>query len=248
MKKTSGNSSSGSTPTGRTQAVRVKTAKRRSVSSARWLERQLNDPYVAEAKKRGFRSRAAFKLLQLDEKFHFLKKGQRIVDLGAAPGGWTQIAVDRAKPGPAGSGGAVVVGIDLLEVQPVPGATIIQMDFLHPDAPARLKQLLGGPADIVMSDMAANTTGHAPTDHLRIMGLAETAYQFAAEVLSPGGVFLCKLFQGGAEKTLLDALKRDFATVRHAKPAASRQDSSETYVVALGFRGRAEQEPGAEEA
>ncbi|WP_041785040.1 RlmE family RNA methyltransferase [Rhodospirillum centenum] len=225
----------GTRPTGRTEAVRVKTAHRRSLSSTRWLERQLNDPYVAEARKRGYRSRAAFKLLQLDEKFHFLRRGQRIVDLGAAPGGWTQVAVAVVKPGEGSTG--KVVGLDLLEVEPVPGATIIQLDFLDASAPDRLKELLGGQADIVLSDMAANTTGHPATDHLRIIGLAEAAYDFAADVLAPGGAFVCKLFQGGATKGLLDLLKRDFATVRHAKPPASRADSSETYVVATGFRG-----------
>lgn len=209
--------------------MRVKTARQRSASSARWLERQLNDPYVAEARKRGYRSRAAFKLLQLDEKFHFLKKGQRIVDLGAAPGGWTQIAVQK--------GAVKVVGIDLLAVEPVPGAMIIQLDFLDPSAPDTLKALLGGQADVVLSDMAANTTGHTQTDHLRIMALAEAAYQFAEEVLAPGGVFVCKLFKGGAEKELSDALKRNFATVRNAKPSASRAESAESYIVATGFRG-----------
>ncbi|MDG5495545.1 MULTISPECIES: RlmE family RNA methyltransferase [Azospirillaceae] len=227
--------SSGNIPTGRNQAVRVKTAKRRSVSSARWLERQLNDPYVVEAKKRGFRSRAAFKLLQLDEKFGLLKRGQRIVDLGAAPGGWTQVAVEKSKSDKGGSG--QVVGLDLLEMEAVPGATTFQMDFTSHEAPLRLKALLQGPADVVMSDMAANTTGHTQTDHLRIMGLAEMAYQFATEVLAPGGHFVCKLFQGGAERELLAQMKKDFTTVRHAKPAASRQDSSETYIVAMGFRG-----------
>lgn len=221
----------GSRPTGRQATVRVKTARHRSASSARWLERQLNDPYVAEARKRGFRSRAAFKLLQLDEKFHILKRGQRVVDLGAAPGGWTQIAVQK--------GAGTVIGIDLLEVEPVPGATIIQLDFLDPSAPGTLKALLDGPADVVLSDMAANTTGHTQTDHLRIMGLAEAAYAFAAEVLAPGGAFVCKLFKGGAEKGLADALKRDFAVVRNAKPAASRADSAESYIVATGFRGGA---------
>ncbi len=231
MSKGSTGKGGGTRPTGRQAAVRVKTAKRRSTSSTRWLERQLNDPYVAEARKRGFRSRAAFKLLQLDEKFHILKRGQRVVDLGAAPGGWTQIAVQK--------GAGKVVGIDLLEVEPVPGATIIQLDFLDPSAPDRLKTLLKGPADVVLSDMAANTTGHTQTDHLRIMGLAEAAYAFAAEVLAPGGAFVCKLFKGGAEKGLSDALKRDFAVVRNAKPAASRADSAESYIVATGFRGGA---------
>jgi len=223
----------GSLPSGRSLTVRVKTRAKRSISSARWLERQLNDPYVAEAKKRGYRSRAAFKLLQLDEKYHLLKPGSRVVDLGAAPGGWTQVAVERVK------GRGYVVGLDILDFEPVPGATTIVMDFLDPTAPDRLKEAMGGPADVVLSDMAAPTTGHPKTDHLRIMHLAEVAYAFAQEVLAPGGVFVCKLFQGGAERTLLDQLKRDFTTVRHAKPPASRADSSETYVVATGFRGEA---------
>ena len=227
-------SGSGSRPTGRGKHTRVKTAGKRKSSSTRWLQRQLNDPYVAEAKKQGYRSRAAFKLLQLDEKFSLLRRGQRIVDLGAAPGGWTQIAVARAKPE---SGGGKVVALDYLEMDPVPGADILQVDFLDPEAPDRLKAALGGQADLVLSDMAAPTTGHAQTDHLRIMGLAEVAADFAAEVLAPDGAFVCKLFQGGAEKELLDRLKRDFAKVRHAKPEASRSDSSETYLVATGFRG-----------
>ena len=225
---------SGSRPTGRGKHTRVKTAGKRKSSSTRWLQRQLNDPYVAEAKKQGYRSRAAFKLLQLDEKFALLRPGQRIVDLGAAPGGWTQVAVARAK---AETGGGKVVALDYLEMDPVPGATVLKIDFLDPEAPDRLKAALGGPADLVLSDMAAPTTGHAATDHLRIMGLAEVAADFAAEVLAPDGAFVCKLFQGGAEKELLDRLKRDFARVRHAKPEASRSDSSETYLVATGFRG-----------
>ena len=227
-------SGSGSRPTGRGKHTRVKTAGQRKSSSTRWLQRQLNDPYVAEAKKQGYRSRAAFKLLQLDEKFSLLRRGQRIVDLGAAPGGWTQIAVARAKPE---AGGGKVVALDYLEMDPVPGAAILQVDFLDPEAPDKLKAALGGQADLVLSDMAAPTTGHAQTDHLRIMGLAEVAADFAAEVLAPDGAFVCKLFQGGAEKELLDRLKRDFAKVRHAKPEASRSDSSETYLVATGFRG-----------
>jgi len=222
-------------PTGRGIAVRVKTARHRSASSVRWLERQLNDPYVAEARKRGFRSRAAFKMLQLDEKYRLLPRGGRVVDLGAAPGGWTQIAVDRVRPSETGG---VVVGVDILEMEPVPEAVTFQADFLDPKAPERLKAELGGPADVVLSDMAAPTVGHQQTDHLRIMGLAEAAYDFAEEVLAPGGAFVCKLFQGGAERELLERLKRDFQTVRHAKPEASRADSSETYVVATGFRGR----------
>ncbi|MCW2248250.1 23S rRNA (uridine2552-2'-O)-methyltransferase [Azospirillum fermentarium] len=227
-----------SRPGGRQAAVRVKTAKKRSVSSARWLERQLNDPYVAEAQKRGFRSRAAFKLLQLDDKFRLLAPGRRVVDLGAAPGGWTQVAVERVRSN-SSTGGGQVVGLDILEMDEVPGAITMQADFLDETAPGRLKAALGGPADVVLSDMAAPTTGHAQTDHLRIMGLAEAAYDFAEEVLAPGGAFVCKLFQGGAERDLLDRLKRDFAIVRHAKPAASRADSSETYLVATGFRGGA---------
>ncbi|MBB6255014.1 RlmE family RNA methyltransferase [Nitrospirillum iridis] len=224
----------GSKLSGRGLTVRVKTKAKRSVSSARWLERQLNDPYVAEAKKRGYRSRAAFKLLQLDEKYHLLRPGTRVVDLGAAPGGWTQVAVEKVR-------GAKVVGLDILGMEDVAGAITMEMDFLLPEAPDRLKEALGGPADVVLSDMAAPTTGHPKTDHLRIMALADAAYAFAAEVLAPGGAFVAKLFQGGAERGLLDQLKRDFAVVRHAKPAASRADSSETYVVATGFRRTASQ-------
>ena len=216
---------------GRLASVRVKTARKRTLSSTLWLQRQLNDPYVAEAKRLGYRSRAAFKLQQLDDRFRFLKRGGRVVDLGAAPGGWTQIAVERTGPG------GKVVGIDYLAMDPVPGAELLELDFLDPSAPGRLTSLLAGRADVVLSDMAAPTTGHAATDHLRIMGLAETAYEFAREVLEKNGTFVAKVFQGGAEKTLLDRLKRDFAQVRHVKPAASRQDSAEIYVVATGFRG-----------
>jgi len=222
-------------PTTRNLAVRVKTAHKRSNSSTRWLQRQLNDPYVAEAKKQGWRSRAAFKLLQLDEKFHFLKPGLRVVDLGAAPGGWTQVAVQRVKPE---RGKGIVIGLDLLEMEPVTGATVFVGDFTVAEDVQKLRDLLGGgQADIVMSDMAANTIGHTQTDHLRIMGLAEMAADFACDVLAPGGVFICKLFQGGAEKTLLDVLRKNFAVVKHAKPLASRSDSAESYVVATGFRG-----------
>ncbi len=221
-----------STPAGRGAKVRVKTAKQRSLSSARWLQRQLNDPYVAEAKRRGFRSRAAFKLLQLDERFGLLRPGGRVVDLGAAPGGWTQIAVERV--GAAGK----VVAIDILAMEPVAGATVLIGDFLAEDAPGRIRAALGGEADLVLSDMAAPTTGHGATDHLRIMALAETAHAYALEVLAPGGGFVAKLFQGGAERELLTALKRDFAEVKHVKPQASRAESAELYVVALGFRGR----------
>jgi 23S rRNA (uridine2552-2'-O)-methyltransferase len=216
---------------------RVKTARKRSLSSQKWLERQLNDPYVARAKREGYRSRAAFKLLEIDEKYHLLKAGQRVVDLGAAPGGWAQIAA--RKVGPKGK----VVGIDLLDIDPLPGVDFIQLDFLDESAPGRLVDMLGGPADIVMSDMAANTTGHKKTDHLRIMGLAEAAIYFAREILAPGGAFLAKVFQGGTESQLLADLKRDFATVRHVKPAASRADSAELYVLATGFRGSPERTP-----
>jgi 23S rRNA (uridine2552-2'-O)-methyltransferase len=215
-------------------SVKVKSAGKRSVSSTRWLERQLNDPYVAEAKRLGYRSRAAFKLAELDDRLHLLKPGARIVDLGAAPGGWTQIAVERAR---TSEGHGQVVAIDLLPMQPIAGAEILELDFLDADAPQRIRAALGGPADLVMSDMAAPSTGHAQTDHLRIMALAEAAYAFAAEILSPGGAFLAKVLRGGTEKELLDRLKRDFATVRHVKPPASRADSAEIYVVATGFRG-----------
>ncbi|WP_188915042.1 RlmE family RNA methyltransferase [Salinarimonas ramus] len=216
--------------------VRVKSARGRTTSSQRWLERQLNDPYVVRAKAEGFRSRAAFKLLEIDEKYRFLKPGQRIVDLGAAPGGWSQVAA--RKIGLERSDRATIVGIDLLPVEPMPGATFIELDFLAEDAPDRLKALLGGEADVVMSDMAANATGHKKTDHLRIMGLAEAGVEFAREVLAPGGTFLCKVLRGGTEHTLLADLKRDFAAVRHVKPGASRADSAELFVLATGFRGR----------
>ena len=218
--------------------MRVKTARGRTVSSQRWLQRQLNDPYVAEAKKRGYRSRAAFKLLQIDDQFHLLKPGGRVVDLGAAPGGWTQVAVERVKPGQGpGKGGGVVVGIDLTPVEPIAGATVLAKDFYDDDAPAVLEELLGGPADVVLSDMAAAATGETQVDHLRIMGLAEAAHDFACQVLKPGGSFVAKVLRGGTERTLLDRLKRDFTKVRHVKPEASRADSAEMYVVGTGFRG-----------
>jgi 23S rRNA (uridine2552-2'-O)-methyltransferase len=221
--------------TGRGETVRVATAAKRRPSSTRWLERQLNDPYVAEARRRGFRSRAAFKLLQLDERFHLLAPGRRIVDLGAAPGGWTQVAA--AAVSPPGKPAGLVVAVDLLPMDAVPGAEILLLDFMDEAAPAAIRAALGGTADLVLSDMAAPATGHAPTDHLRIMALAEAAYHFAAEVLAQGGAFVAKVLQGGAEKSLLTLLKRDFAQVRHAKPPASRSDSAEIYVVATGFRG-----------
>lgn len=222
-------------PTGRRAAVRVKTARGRTVSSQRWLQRQLNDPYVAEAKKRGYRSRAAFKLLQLDDQFRFLKPGGHIVDLGAAPGGWTQVAVERTK---AERGGGIVIGIDLSPVEPIPGATVLAKDFYDEDASSVLMSLLGGAAaDVVLSDMAASATGDPQVDHLRIMALAEAAHDFARQVLKPGGTFVAKVLRGGTERTLLEQLKRDFARVRHAKPDASRADSAEMYVVGTGFRG-----------
>jgi 23S rRNA (uridine2552-2'-O)-methyltransferase len=232
-KRTSGRGLGGQGMEARSLRTRVKTAKGRKLSSMLWLERQLNDPYVAEAKRLGYRSRAAFKLAQLDDRFGLIKPGARVVDLGAAPGGWTQVAAERSK---AREGRGHVVAIDLSPMEPIEGAEFLELDFLDPDAPKRIRALLGGPADLVMSDMAAPSTGHPQTDHLRIMGLAEAAYDFAAEVLAPGGAFLAKVLRGGTERQLLDALKRDFSAVRHAKPPASRADSAEIYVVATGFR------------
>jgi 23S rRNA (uridine2552-2'-O)-methyltransferase len=219
--------------------VRLKTAKQRTPSSQRWLERQLNDPYVAAAKREGYRSRAAYKLIEIDDKHRLLKSGARVVDLGAAPGGWSQVAAERVRAveGPRHSGGQVVA-IDLLAVEPIPGVEFLQLDFMDASAPERLRGLLReGRADVVLSDMAAQGTGHTRTDHLRIMGLAEAAVEFACEVLVPGGAFLCKVLQGGTERELLDRLKRAFATVRHIKPPASRAGSAELYVLATGFRG-----------
>ncbi len=210
--------------------VRVKHA--RTESSKRWLTRQLNDPYVARAKREGYRARSAFKLAEIDDKARFLKKGGRVVDLGAAPGGWSQVAAKRV--GAPGQG--KVVAIDLLPMEPVAGVEFAQMDFLEADAPDKLKAMLGGPADVVLSDMAANATGHRKTDHLKIMALVELAAEFAREVLAPGGSFVTKVLQGGTEATLLAGLKRDFASVKHIKPPASRADSSELYLLATGFR------------
>ncbi len=215
--------------------ARVKTGKSRSLSSKLWLERQLNDPYVARAKHEGLRSRAAFKLIEIDDRHRLLKGGARVVDLGAAPGGWSQVAAKRVG---AGERKGRVVAIDLLEMTPIAGVEFVQLDFLDARAPDAIKALLGGPADVVLSDMAANATGHRKTDHLRIMALAEAAVEFAREVLAGGGAFLCKVLQGGTETTLLAALKRDFAHVKHVKPAASRADSAELYLLATGFRGR----------
>jgi 23S rRNA (uridine2552-2'-O)-methyltransferase len=217
-------------PAGRPLAQHLRTGKGRSAQSQRWLERQLNDPYVQAAKAQGWRSRAAFKLIELDQKFRLLKPGARVVDLGAAPGGWTQVAVravgDRGR----------VVALDLLPMDAVAGATILQGDFQDEMAERAVREALAGPADLVLSDMAPNTTGHNATDHLRIIALAQFALDFALRVLAPGGAFVAKVLQGGSEKALLETLKRRFAQVRHAKPPASRKDSAELYVVATGFR------------
>ncbi|MDR6513154.1 23S rRNA (uridine2552-2'-O)-methyltransferase [Novosphingobium capsulatum] len=211
---------------------RLKTAKKRTASSARWLSRQINDPYVKQARAEGWRSRAAFKLIELDERFALLKGRQRVVDLGIAPGGWSQVVRKKA---PA----ARVVGIDLLPTEPIDGVTIFEMDFMADEAPAALEGALDGPPDLVLSDMAANTVGHKQTDHLRTMGLVETAVDFAINTLAPGGAFVAKVFAGGTDGDLLTILKRNFTTVKHAKPPASRKDSSEWYVIAQGFKGRA---------
>ena len=209
---------------------RVKTARSRTASSTRWLERQLNDPYVKRAKAEGYRSRAAYKLLELDEKFGLLSGVKRVVDLGIAPGGWSQVVRKR-------SPSASIAGIDLLETEPLEGVTILQMDFMADGAPAAIEAALGGPPDLVLSDMAANTVGHKQTDHLRTMGLVEAAAQFAIDVLAPGGAFVAKVLAGGTDAELLALLKRHFRTVKHAKPPASRKGSSEWYVVAQGFKG-----------
>jgi len=249
MAKKSGGGGSVKGPGGgqRQLHTRVKTARKRSNSSARWLDRQLNDPYVAAAKREGMRSRAAYKLLEIDDKHRILKPGQRVIDLGAAPGGWSQIAAERvnAKDG-ARPGRGQVVAIDYLGMEGLPGVEILELDFTDDDAEDRLKALLrDGEADVVLSDMAAPTVGHTRTDHLRIMGLAEMAAHFAIDVLSKGGVFLCKVLQGGTEKELLGLLKQNFKTVRHVKPPASRADSAELYVLATGFRGRQEADENA---
>lgn len=230
-KKKSGGEKKGSSGrrSARDPKQRVRTAKKRSVSSTIWLERQLNDPYVRQAKMEGYRSRAAYKLKELDEKLGLIKAGMSVIDLGAAPGGWSQVAAEKK----AGK----IIALDLLPMEPMPGVTFLKMDFMEDDAPEALITALGGGADIVLSDMAPNTTGHRQTDHLRIMMLAEAAYEFAAGVLKPGGAFVTKVFQGGAQSELLLRLKKDFEKVRHIKPPASRKESSEQYVVATGFRG-----------
>jgi len=211
--------------------TRVKTSKGRTAQSTRWLERQLNDPWVKKARAEGYRSRAAYKLTGLDEKFNLLKGARRILDLGIAPGGWSQVA-RKAVPR------AAIVGIDLLPVDPIEGVTIFEMDFLADDAPAKLMEALGGAPDLILSDMAANTVGHPQTDHLRTMGLVEAAVDFACEVMEPGGAFVAKVFAGGTDHALLSILKKNFTTVKHAKPPASRKDSSEWFVIAQGFKGR----------
>jgi 23S rRNA (uridine2552-2'-O)-methyltransferase len=223
---------------GRELKTRVKTGKSRSLSSKLWLERQLNDPYVARAKREGYRSRAVYKLAEIDDKAKVLKPGAKVVDLGAAPGGWSQLAAQRVRA-TDGKGREMgrVVAIDILDMDPVPGVDFMRLDFLDSAAPGILKEKLGGPADVVLSDMAANATGHRKTDHLKIVALVEAAAMFAAAVLKPGGTFLAKVLQGGTEGDLLAVLKRDFASVKHVKPAASRQDSAELYVLATGFRG-----------
>jgi 23S rRNA (uridine2552-2'-O)-methyltransferase len=211
--------------------TRVKTARGRKVGSTKWLERQLNDPYVKRAKAEGYRSRAAYKLIELDERFGFLKGAQRVVDLGIAPGGWSQVVRQKAP-------GAKVVGIDLLPTDPLEDVIILQMDFMDDAAPATISEALGGPADLILSDMAANTVGHPQTDHLRTMGLVEAGLDFASEILRPGGAFVAKVLAGGADSGLVAELKRLFTAVKHAKPPASRKGSSEWYVVAQGFKGR----------
>ncbi len=207
---------------------RVKTAKKRKISSTRWLERQLNDPYVDKAKTDGYRSRAAYKILEIDKKINLFKKGMKILDLGTAPGGWSQVAAAR---------GCTVVAIDLLAIDEIPGVDFVQMDFMDNAAPDKLKDMLGGLADVVLSDLAPNTTGHKQTDHIRIMAVVEAAYYFSKEILKPGGIFVAKVLQGGTQNTLLAEMKKDFKTIKHIKPPASRKESSEQYLVAQGFRG-----------
>ena len=222
-------------PPGRRLATRVKTAKGRSASSQRWLRRQINDPYVAEAKRRGYRSRAAFKLVEIDDRLHLLKPGQRVVDLGAAPGGWSQIVVERVRPDEGRSG--QVIALDLVDMAPIPGVTVLKADFLDAAAPGLVRRALGGAVDVVLSDMAPAATGHPDTDHLRILNLVEAALHFAVEVLRPGGAFVTKLRQGGGEPQLVDAARRYFTAVRRLKPPASHAESAEFFLVATGFKG-----------
>ena len=226
----------GSSPGSRELTVRVKTARGRKTSSTRWLQRQLNDPYVAEAKKAGYRSRAAWKLTQLDDRFQFLAPGRQVVDLGAAPGGWTQVAVERVRSIKGGGATGRVIAADMVEIEPIEGAEILTLDMTDPDEAGRLRGLAGRSVDVVLSDMAASTIGHRSTDHLRTIVLCEAAVEFAFDVLSPGGVFVAKVFQGGADGDLLKNLKRRFNQVKHVKPAASRDTSPETYLVATGFK------------
>lgn len=221
---------SGGSEEGRGKPARLKTAKMRTPSSQAWLERQVNDPFAARARAHGYRSRAAYKLTEIDDRFHLLKPGMRVVDLGLAPGGWTQVAIER--------GVTTIAGVDLLPVDPLPPAHILEMDFTDPACGPRLIELLGGPPDVVLSDMAPNTVGHKRTDHLRIVGLIEAAADFAVAVLKPGGAFVAKAFQGGETAELIGELKQRFAEVRNVKPKASRADSSEVYLVATGFKGR----------
>lgn len=219
----------------RVQKTRVKTAKGRIASSTRWIQRQLNDPFVLEAKKRGYRARSAFKLIELNDEFHFLSKGKKVIDLGAAPGGWTQVIVEITK---SDAQAPTTVALDILPMQEISGAKILTMDFMTPEAPLKIKELISGKVDVVVSDMAPNTTGTPSVDHIRIMQLVEEAYNFATEVLNEGGVFVAKVFQGGTEQELLSRMKRDFSFVKHAKPMASRKESPEEYVVAKGYRKR----------
>jgi 23S rRNA (uridine2552-2'-O)-methyltransferase len=233
-KKTSGAGSGGpKSGSARKLATRVKTARGRKTSSTRWLQRQLNDPYVAAAKAQGYRSRAAFKLVGLDDRFKFLKSGGKVADLGAAPGGWCQVAAERVHPAKGGK----VVGLDVTPIEAIPEVVLLEGDIYDDAALVQVRDALGGPADVVLSDMAAPATGHRQTDHLRIMALCEAALDFAKEILKPGGVFVAKVLKGGTEDQLLTQIKRDFEQVRHAKPDASRSDSAEAYIVAIGFRG-----------
>ena len=234
MTKKGGSKGTDSLSGKRQLVTRVKTARGRTTSSVRWLQRQLNDPYVAQAKKDGYRSRAAYKIIELDDKFGFLKPGKWVLDLGAAPGGWTQIAVARTK---SPTEKPHVIGVDLLAIAPISGAILMQLDFMADHAEDAIRAHIAQGVDVVLSDMAPNTTGHAATDHLRIMALLETAYPFACEVLRPGGTWVAKVFQGGAEKDLLNVMKQHFEVVKHFKPKSSRADSSEMYVLAMGFRG-----------